>query len=213
MKRPDSGLVALTVGMVGSAAANTAWTWDHGPVRIVAGLFATALVPTSLHLWHRVPVTGRWTRAIRAVVMTYICLAAAVVNLMHASWLLVEGGEDGVLAVLLVTALEAVMVMASLARRAHPKQAKARRPAPAAAPVGRPVERVEPGAPAAVEAPAEEDPELVRARQLVAENRQGGRRYGRGLLARDLGCSADRARQLLAKIDADRPVQLVEATG
>lgn len=122
MKRPDSALVALAVGALGSGAANVAWTWQHGPVRIIAGLFATALVPISLHLWPRVPITGRWTRVIRAVVMTYICAAAAVVNLSHAVWLLVDHSnpvaENVVLAVLLISAIEAVMVMASLARRA-----------------------------------------------------------------------------------------------
>lgn len=127
-----SSTLALAVGVLGSGAANVAWTWELGPVRVVAGLFATALVPISLHLWPRVPVTGKPTRAIRAVVMTYICLAAALVNLAHSAQLLTTDPgmprpamEDMVLAVLLITAVEAVMVMATLAKRPPKAQAPA----------------------------------------------------------------------------------------
>ena len=138
-----SPTIALAVGALGSGAANVAWTWELGPVRIVGGLFATALVPISLHLWPQVPVTGKATRVVRALVMTYICLAAAIVNLAHAVQVLTSpsghdnlnsalavhdvpavgsatsdpAGENIVLAVLLITAIEAVMVMATLARR------------------------------------------------------------------------------------------------
>lgn len=117
--------LALIVGALGSGAANVAWTWELGPVRVAAGVFATALVPISLHLWPRVPVTGKPTRAIRALVMGYICLAAALVNLAHSAQLLTtdltlprSSAENVVLAVLLITAVEAVMVMATLAKRA-----------------------------------------------------------------------------------------------
>ena len=127
MRLPSSPTVALAVGIAGSGAANVAWTYELGPVRIAAGLFATALVPISLHLWPRVPVTGGWTRAIRAIVMTYICLAAAVVNLAHSSLLLTtdlsiprSSAEEAWLAILLITAVEAVMVMATLAKRTRP---------------------------------------------------------------------------------------------
>lgn len=127
--------IALIVGMVGSAAANTAWTWDHGLVRVIAGLFATALVPVGMHLWPRVPVTGGWSRFMRAAVMSYICGAAAVVNLVHAVWLLTghetwRDNENTLLAFLLITAVEAVMVMASLARRRPVEQAEQSATAP-----------------------------------------------------------------------------------
>jgi hypothetical protein len=131
MRLPSSSTVALSVGILGSGAANVAWTYELGPVRIAAGLFATALVPISLHLWPRVPVTGGWTRAIRAIVMTYICLAAAVVNLAHSSLLLTtdlsvprSATEEPWLAILLITAVEAVMVMATLAKRTRPAMSK-----------------------------------------------------------------------------------------
>lgn len=124
---PSSSTLALTVGVLGSGAANVAWTYDLGPVRVVAGLFATALVPISLHLWPRVPVTGEFTRVVRALVMSYICVAAAVVNLAHSARLLTTDpavvhppAEDVLLAVLLITAVEGVMVMATLAKRAKP---------------------------------------------------------------------------------------------
>lgn len=125
MKRVlDSSLVALMVGALGSAAANTAWTWSAGPVRVIAGLFTTALVPCAMHLWPRVPVTGWPTRFLRGLVMTYICGAAAVVNLAHAVLLLTDHvnarAENLWLAVLAITAVEALMVMASLARRTRP---------------------------------------------------------------------------------------------
>lgn len=124
MKRPDSPLVALIVGAAGSAAANTAWTWAAGPVRVIAGLFTTALVPVAMHLWPKVPVTGWITRGLRFLVMAYICGAAAVVNLAHAVLLLTDHvnqrAEDVRLAVLSITAVEALMVMASLARRERP---------------------------------------------------------------------------------------------
>lgn len=129
MKRPNAATVALAVGALGSAAANTAWTWQAGPVRVVAGCFTTALVPVAMHLWPRVPVTGWPTRVLRGLVMTYICAAAAVVNLAHAVLLLTdarsERAEIMVLAVLSITAIEALMVMASLARRTRPAGASA----------------------------------------------------------------------------------------
>lgn len=129
--RWSSAHLALLVGLLGSVAANTAWSWEHGPVRVVAGVFATALVPVGMHLWPRIPVTGKWSRLVRLVAMAYICGAAAVVNLVHAVWLLVghvpaQAGEHPVLAFLLVTAIESVMVMASLALR---KPARVTRPA------------------------------------------------------------------------------------
>lgn len=125
--RISSSTLALAVGVLGSAAANVAWTYQLGPVRVAAGLFATALVPVSLHLWPHVAVTGWFTRVIRALVMTYICLAAAVVNLAHSALLLTTdlaqprpATEEFWLAVLLITAVEAVMVMATLAKRTRP---------------------------------------------------------------------------------------------
>lgn len=312
MRCPSTPTLALAVGALGSGAAQVAWNWPHGPVRIVAGLFATALVPLGVHLWARVPITGKWTRAIRAVVMTYICLAAAFVNLAHASMLLTgadnPAAENLWLALALITAIEAVMVMASLARRTpvvdamqnaakefglsvstadaptyvyrlmnaegallyvgitaditarlgrhratkawwpqvaelatekYPNRAaalaveqsaianenpihnKARgglRDAVGGAPVGR-VERTTmriesapapaPTAPAAPDASTDE--ELARATDLVLAAREDGHRYGRGRLARDLGVTPDRARKLLEKIDAERPVHLVDA--
>lgn len=124
-KFPSSSTLALAVGALGSGAANVAWTWELGPVRVAAGVFATALVPISLHMWPRVPVTGRPTKVIRALVMGYICLAAALVNLAHSAQLLTVDlnmprahTEDVWLAILLITAVEAVMVMATLAKRA-----------------------------------------------------------------------------------------------
>jgi Vesicle coat complex COPII, subunit SEC24/subunit SFB2/subunit SFB3 len=128
-RRPSAATVALAVGALGSGAANVAWTWELGPVRVVAGLFATALVPVSLHLWPRVPITGVWTRIIRALVMGYICVAAAIVNLAHSAQLLTTDpaaprpvAEDLRLAILLITAVEGVMVMATLAKRRRPEQ-------------------------------------------------------------------------------------------
>lgn len=234
VKRPDSGLVALTVGMLGSGAANVTWAWSAGPVHVVAGIFATALVPTSLHLWPRVPIASERTRWIRAGVMSYICAAAAGVNLIHATWLLTDyrpmdtfilesrvvevpaqaaSWVEIVMAVLLITAVEAVMVMASLARRATPAQTKRqkRTPAPpvtAGAKTPEPIAEQTPEVALAVG--VDEPEELARARQLVTAGRQGGRQYGRAKLARDLGVTSDRARQLLKQIDADRPVHLVE---
>lgn len=130
-KFPSSSTLALAVGALGSGAANVAWTWELGPVRVAAGVFATALVPISLHMWPRVPVTGRPTKVIRALAMGYICLAAALVNLAHSAQLLTVDlnmprahTEDVWLAILLITAVEAVMVMATLAKRApKPKPA------------------------------------------------------------------------------------------
>jgi hypothetical protein len=101
---------------------------------MAAGVFATALVPVGMHLWPHVPAGTSWSKALRVVVMSYICLAAAVVNLVHAVWLLVghpnPAAENIALAILLITAVEALMVMASLARRRTAASA-AGRPQPA----------------------------------------------------------------------------------
>lgn len=140
LARIPTPTLALIVGALGSGAAQVAWNLPRDGVHVVAGIFATLLVPTSVHLFPRIAVTGFWTRAIRIVVMTYICGAAAAVNLWHAALLLTQNkvgdkfaplteGQaqvETVAAVLLVTAVEALMVMASLARRkpaeraAHP---------------------------------------------------------------------------------------------
>lgn len=244
MRCPSTPTLALTVGALGSGAAQVAWNWPLGPVHVVAGIFATALVPIGLHLWPRVPITGRWTRAIRALVMTYISLAAAGVNLVHATWLLtdfepvtelrVEGTitridhaatMNTVLAVLLITAVEAFMVMASLARRAPADAGVKRRQVAPRKTVAPPVPAYVAGlrvterppvpladlpVPPPVAPPEADQDDLARARQLVAKARQEGRRYGRGQLADDLGVKPHVAKDLLARLRQESGVHLVE---
>ena len=121
--RWTAGHTALAVGMLVSALMQIAYSWPHGWVRLIAGLAAVAVVPGGMHLWPHIPITGRWTRAWRAIAMSVIVGCAMWVNGAHGVSLLVGRGEQLPLAVMLVVAIEALMVMASLATRAHPDTA------------------------------------------------------------------------------------------
>jgi hypothetical protein len=113
----DAALLTLITGFAFSLAANLIWTWPGGPVRILGGALASLALPGAIHLWHRIPVTGRPTRCIRALVMSSIALMAAYTTFSHASSLLIAKHEDPILAYLYPLMTELLVVMGVLARR------------------------------------------------------------------------------------------------
>lgn len=136
-------LVVLTVGFAFSLAANVAWSWDGGPVRVLGGALASLALPGAIHLHPRIPTAGTWTvrrrtvpvmRVVRAVVMTAIAVLAAVTTLAHAASLLIAHGEHPVLAVFYPVITELAVVMGALAHQAGEPPAarhRVRRPASA----------------------------------------------------------------------------------
>jgi hypothetical protein len=135
-------LVVLIVGFTFSAAANIAWSWDGGPIRVLGGLLASLALPGAIHMWPRIPVHGTWhwrnrewplRRVVRAVVMTLIASLAAVTTFAHASALLIAHGENPALAMAYPVITELVVVMGALAHQAGdtPARHRAKRPASA----------------------------------------------------------------------------------
>lgn len=135
-------LVVLAVGFTFSAAANVAWSWNGGPIRVLGGLLASLALPGAIHMWPRIPVHGTVTwrgrdwplrRAVRAVVMTLIATLAAVTTFAHASQLLIAHGEHPALAMAYPVITELVVVMAALAHQAGEAPARHRVKRPASA--------------------------------------------------------------------------------
>lgn len=135
-------LVVLAVGFTFSLAANVAWSWDGGPVRVLGGALASLALPGAIHLWPRIPTAGTWRyrgrewpvmRIVRAVVTTAIALLAAVTTLTHAASLLIAHGEYPALAVAYPVITELAVVMGALAHQAGevPARHRVKRPASA----------------------------------------------------------------------------------
>jgi hypothetical protein len=129
----DAALLILAVGFAFSMAANLLWTWQGGVVRILGGALASLALPGAIHLWPRIPVTApvqlrlwRWhlqipvMRIVRALTMTGIAAMAAFTTFSHASSLLIEKGEDPLLATLYPVMTELLVVMGVLARHTAP---------------------------------------------------------------------------------------------
>lgn len=127
MRRIDAPLAVLITGFTFSLAANLLWTWPGGPVRILGGALASLALPGAIHLWPRIPVSGWPTRILRTVVMSTIAAMAAFTTFSHASRLLVQHGEDPVLACLYPVTTELLVVMGVLARRQERPTTKAQR--------------------------------------------------------------------------------------
>lgn len=130
----DAPLIILGVGFGFSLAANMLWTWPGGPVRILGGALASLALPGAIHLWDRIPLPpplevplwrGRVLRIpvmrmLRASTMTGIAAMAAFTTFSHSSALLVDHGEDPLLAALYPVMTELLVVMGVLARKAPP---------------------------------------------------------------------------------------------
>lgn len=131
--RVDAALLTLLVGFAFSMAANLLWTWQGGVVRILGGALASLALPGAIHLWPRIPIAApvevrvwRWTfrvpvmRAVRGLAMTGIAAMAAFTTFSHASALLIQHGEDPLLATLYPVMTELLVVMGVLARHSVP---------------------------------------------------------------------------------------------
>ena len=143
----DAALLILAVGFAFSLAANLLWTWQGGVVRILGGALASLALPGAIHLWPRIPVHSTLMRRIRGVVMTGIACMAAFTTFSHARELLIQHGEEPLLATLYPVMTELLVVMGVLARHTSQAVPAAARPrverAPRKPPVATP-ETVEP---------------------------------------------------------------------
>lgn len=162
------------------------------PGMVTVGTVAGALMWTCLR-----QTTLR--RAGRRLNITCAAVSALAVGLDHASgavgWWAIPAGLIGGMVPALATWMTHL-----LARVTGEHQARPLRPARKAATTPAPDEVAPPDAPPPS---GEGEPdELARARELVAKGRQDGGKYGRASLARDLGVTPHRARELLAQIDA-----------
>lgn len=77
--------LVLLIGSLGfSLAFNIAWAWGGPVLSVVAAAACTLIVPAGLHLWPMIPANSWSVRALRALVMTGICAAAAYTSFSHA---------------------------------------------------------------------------------------------------------------------------------
>lgn len=79
-----SPLVLLLGSLAFSLAFNVAWAWGTTPLSVIAAAACTLIVPAALHLWPQIPANTWLVRAVRALVMTGICAAAAITSFLHA---------------------------------------------------------------------------------------------------------------------------------
>lgn len=132
----DAALLILVVGFAFSLAANLLWTWSGGIVRILGGALASFALPGAIHLWDKVPLplpkqlrvwrlTLRFNlmRLVRALAMALIAGMAAYTTFTHASHLLIDRGEDPLLAMLYPVMTELLVVMGVLARKVPAEKA------------------------------------------------------------------------------------------
>lgn len=216
VKRPRLvPLTAMALGVLASGTWNVLYTAPFGWVRISGGLVATLVLPSAIHLWSRVPVTGTTSRVVRATVMTLIAGFASIVNLAHASLLLTDHGEHPALAVIEVLAVEALVVFGSLALRSVPAPVRQTVRAGGGRLAGKDVgnhARAGSGVhqlssltsppPATAPARGAWREHLPAARVKLAEH-DGDATYGRAKLANDLGVTTHVARQLKAEVAKD----------
>lgn len=222
-----AALGGLALGLAIAVAANLTYAVPRGPVVVGLGVIAPLVLPVVLYLRTTFVADGFWPRLLREAATLAVAGPAVAISYVHTFELIRLAGEPLALALLAPLSSDGLAGMATLALHRNRVRRQARSSAPSraasrtSAPHGSRPPQVQISSPAAAGpqpvSPPETPPAAVgdelleRARALVAKGREGGRRYGRGQLAADLGCTADRARKLLAEIDADRPVKLVGA--
>lgn len=85
-------LLLLLGSLAFSLAFNVAWAWGGAVLSVIAAAACTLIVPAGLHLWPQIPASSWELRALRALVMTGICTAAAVSSFSHAVSVLLASG-------------------------------------------------------------------------------------------------------------------------
>lgn len=209
-------LLILLVGFGFSLAANLLWTWPGGIVRILGGALASFALPGAIHLWDKVPLPlprelrlpGGWVlrinvmRVVRALAMTGIAGMAAYTTFTHASHLLINRGEDPLLAMLYPVMTELLVVMGVLARKVPSKAVKA-------APKTRTRQGVPPPAGSAPNPDSKTEPEPPNELEASRSRRDAGKAWARSnwpvtgaAIAAELGVSraeGDRIRQSIKK--------------
>lgn len=113
-----SPLVLLLGSLAFSLAFNVAWAWGTHPLSVVAAAACTLIVPAALHLWHQVPAHTWPRRAVRALVMTGICTAAAITSFQHAVEVLSAAGWTDLAAWSVTGGAELLTTLSTMALRA-----------------------------------------------------------------------------------------------
>lgn len=100
-----------------SLAFNMSWAWGGSPLSVIAAAACTLIVPAGLHLWPLVPAANWKVRALRAVVMSGICTAAAVVSFLHAVDVLLANGWTPLTAWAVTGGAELLVALSTMALR------------------------------------------------------------------------------------------------
>lgn len=100
-----------------SLAFNMSWAWGGSPLSVIAAAACTLIVPAGLHLWPLVPAANWKIRALRAVVMSGICSAAAVVSFLHAVDVLFANGWTPITAWAVTGGAELLVALSTMALR------------------------------------------------------------------------------------------------
>lgn len=96
---------------------NIAWAWGTGWLSIVAAAVCTLIVPAALHLWPMVPAEGWFRRGLRALVMTGICVTAAITSFSHSVDVLIGAGWTELTAWAVTGGAELLVALSTMALR------------------------------------------------------------------------------------------------
>lgn len=200
--------LALTAGLVAALNevaslnrfADLRLNFPHGLAWTLPGMVTVGTLTGAL-MWTCLRSTAL-RRAGRRLNLACAAVSALAVALDHASgalgWWMVPAGLIGALVPGLATWMTHLLARVTGEHQARPlRPARKTVDSPAQVEPERQRYKVVPAPP-----PGDEPDDLARARELVAKGRQDGAKYGRSSLARDLGVTPHRARELLAEIDA-----------
>lgn len=173
---PRIATTAITLGVLCSAAGNTAWAWSRSPVLVGVGLAMSAVLPVAVRLFRASRGADGWPRVERALIFGFICGGAALYSLVHASALLHDLGLSWVIAWVPAAVTEALVVQAARAAAPlSPRQNSRKTPTPRErTPAGqRPVTR--PKAATVTEVAAEGETAEQRTRRLARQRKAAER--------------------------------------
>lgn len=120
----------LLVSLGFSLAFNIVWACSRGVataggvLSVAAAAACTLIVPAGLHLWPQIPAPTWSLRALRAVVMTGICVSAAITSFSHSVEVLVAAGWTDLTAWSVTGGAELLVALSTMALRTdHPTPA------------------------------------------------------------------------------------------
>lgn len=103
-------------------------TTPEGVLSVAAAAGCTLIVPAALHLWPQVPAPTWWLRSIRAVVMTGICVSAAITSFSHSVDVLLSAGWTDLTAWSVTGGAELLVALSTMALRKDVPRASSQTP-------------------------------------------------------------------------------------